>query len=110
MSQAIARSDWARVCEQISELLEKSEACIEVMSPGVGHQVVSDWRPWLGISYDPEDDLIDIALDGGVDHMVQHPQGLSTDAGLGDLHAIEITGGDGLQHIVRLRDQPALPG
>jgi hypothetical protein len=40
-----------------------------VASLDLGHQTQADWLPLLGISYDPRDDVVDIALDG-LDHMI----------------------------------------
>jgi hypothetical protein len=108
MAQAIERSDWERYCERISEALEASDAQIEVTSLKLGHQVEARWLPLIGISYDPNDDIFDIALEG-VDHIIKHPQELRADGDAGGITALEIMDNDGMQHLVRLRDVLALP-
>jgi Family of unknown function (DUF5335) len=40
-----------------------------VASLDLDHQTQAEWLPLLGISYDPRDDVVDIALDG-LDHMI----------------------------------------
>ena len=108
MTQAIERSDWEHYCERISGALQASDAEIEVASLKLGNQVEARWLPFIGITYDPNDDIIDIALEG-VDHIVKHPQELRADGDAGSLTALEIIDNDGMQHLVRLRDILALP-
>ena len=108
MAQAIDRAQWERYCERVSKALEASEAEVEVSSPELGVQMEADWLPFIGISYDPNDDIIDIALEG-VDHIIEHPRELSTEEELGTLSALQITDQDGVHHLVRLRDTLALP-
>jgi hypothetical protein len=108
MAQAIDKSDWARYCERLSKVLEASNAEIEVASLELGGQIEAKWLPLLGISYDEKDDVIDIALEG-VDHIINHPQQLQADGNFAGLLTLEIKDGDGVQHLVRLRDALALP-
>jgi hypothetical protein len=108
MAQAIAKSEWERYCDSISKALEDSDAEIEVSSLELGDQPESDWLPFFGISYDPNDDVIDIALEG-IDHIINHPKEVRAEMGGGGLQALQIKDSDGVQHIVKLRDSLALP-
>jgi len=108
MAQAIEKSNWAAYCERISEALQGGQAEIEVASLALGHQIEADYLPLIGISYDPKDDIIDIALDG-VDHIISHPRELRADGEFADLSALEIIDKDGIQHLVRLKGSLALP-
>jgi hypothetical protein len=107
MAQAIEKSKWAAYCERVSEALQ-GPAEIEVVSLDLGNQVEADWLPLIGISYDPKDDIIDIALQG-VGHIIRHPRELRADGEFAELSALEITDKDGVQHLVRLKDILALP-
>ena len=108
MAQAIDRAEWGRYCDRVSRALAATDAEVEVSSPEIGAQAETDWLPFIGISYDPNDDIIDIALEG-VDHIIEHPRELSSDGELGSVSALEITDGDGVHHLVRLRDALTLP-
>jgi hypothetical protein len=108
MAQEIDKSDWALYCERLSEVLEATNAEIEVASLELGDQIETDWLPFHGISYDEEDDIIDIELEG-VDHIINHPQALTTDENFSGLLSIQIKDADGVQHFVRLKDALALP-
>jgi hypothetical protein len=64
--------------------------------------------PLLGISYDPKDDVIDIALEG-VDHMIhKHHEIYVEENGL-QLSSLEVVDGEAARQIVVLRDQLMLP-
>jgi hypothetical protein len=108
MAQSIDRAEWERYCDQVSKLLAESDAEVEVVSPEFGAQVEAEWLPFIGISYDPNDDIFDIALEG-VDHIIEHPRELSIDGELGNLSALEITDREGVHHLLRLRDALTLP-
>jgi hypothetical protein len=108
MAQAIDKAEWEFYCERIASALEGRDAEVEVASLDLGGRVETDWLPLIGISYDPEDDIFDIAMDG-VDHIIEHPQRLRVDGVPGALNALEITDEDGTQHLVRLREALALP-
>jgi hypothetical protein len=108
MAQAIAKSEWARYCDSISKALESSDAEIEVSSLELGDQPESDWLPFIGISYDANDDIIDVALEG-LDHIINHPKEMRAQLDGSGLQALEIKDADGVQHLVKLRDSLALP-
>jgi len=111
-AQAIERAHWQIYCETISRLLPVLDVEIEVASPELGHQIEQEWHPWIGISYDPEDDAFDVAVqsDGGMlEHMVRHPQDLFAEMDDANVRALRITDEDGVCHILRLRDGLALP-
>jgi hypothetical protein len=108
MAQAIDRAEWEHYCERVSKALATTEGEIEVDSLALGSQVETRWLPFIGISYDPNDDVIDVALEG-VDHIVEHPRELRAETDIGGLQAIQIIDREGMQHLVRLRQALALP-
>ena len=109
MAHAIKKADWEAYFDLVSRALETKRAEIEVESLDLGDQVESDWLPLLGISYDPEDDIFDVALEG-LDHIIYGPREVHAEGGLTDLNAVEIKDRDGTRHLIRLRDTLALPG
>lgn len=108
MAQAIDRAEWEIYCERVSKALATSDAEVEVVSPELGAQVEAEWMPLIGITYDPKDDIFDIALEG-VDHIIEHPRALNVETERGSLSALDITDQEGMHHFVRLRDALALP-
>ena len=104
----IEKPEWRQLLDAVSKLLEAKEAEIEVASLDLGDQVQAEWLPLLGISYDPNDDIVDVALDG-LDHIIHNPREINLDIGAGGLGSLEIVDANGVKQIVKLRDQLALP-
>ena len=81
----LERPEWRPFFDVISKLLEAKVAEVEVASLDLGDQTQAEWLPLLGITYDPRDDVVDIALDG-LDHMIRKPRETSPNGHLDDLH------------------------
>jgi hypothetical protein len=106
--QKLEKSEWRPFLDTVSKELEAKEAEIEVASLDLGDQIVAEWLPLLGISYDPKDDIVEIALDG-VDHIIHKPREIYMDNGAEALTSIEIVDTDGVKQIVNLKDKLMLP-
>lgn len=106
--QKLDKAEWQRYFDVLSRGLEGLRAEIEVAALPLGDQIAAEWLPVLGMTYDPKDDLIEIALDG-VDHLINRPREIYLDATAGELLSIEIVDADGKRHIVRLREPLMLP-
>lgn len=104
----LEKKEWKPYLDLVSKLLETKDAEIEVASLDLGDQIQAEWLPLLGISYDPNDDLVEVALDG-LDHMIPHPREIYLDNGARALTSIEIVDSAGVKQIVKLKDQLALP-
>jgi len=102
-AQTIGKGDWQAFCATVSKALEGSNAEIEVASLDLGDQIEAEWSPWIGITYDPEDDVFDIALEE-TDHVVSAPKTLVADVDDMEINTLQITDGEGRMHLVRLRD------
>ena len=108
-ARSIQKAEWAAFCAAVSKALEGSQAEIEVASLDLGDQIEKEWAPFIGITYDPQDDIIDIALDDDVDHIVNRPRELVADVDDVSISALQVTDADGTRHLVRLRDELMLP-
>jgi hypothetical protein len=104
----LEKPEWRSFLDGVSKLLEAKEAEIEVDSLDLGEQVEAEWLPLIGITYDPKDDLVEVALEG-VDHMIRKPSEIYLESDAGTLASIEIVGDDGVKQIVKFRDQLRLP-
>ena len=92
----------------MSRILEAKVAEVEVASLDLGDQTQAEWLPLIGITYDPRDDAVEIALDG-LDHMIRKPREIYLDDGAAGLTSLEIVDVDGVRQIVKLKDQLMLP-
>ena len=109
MIRKLDKPQWRPFLDTISKLLEAKEAEIEVASLDLGDQVQAKWLPLIGIAYDPNDDVVEVALDG-LDHMIHRPREIYLDNGASGLTSLEIVDADGARQIVKLKDQLLLPG
>ena len=75
----------------------------------LGSQVLAEWLPLIGVTFDPKDNLIEIAFVEGVDHLVIRPKELYVDEGPLGVTSMEIVDTDGVRQIVKLRDPLMLP-
>jgi len=104
----LEKAEWKPFLDAVSKLLESKEAEIEVASLNLGDQIQVEWLPLFGITYDPQDDLVEVALDG-LDHMILNPREIYLDNGARALASIDIVDAAGVKQIVKLKDQLALP-
>ena len=106
--QKLEKSQWHPFLDRLSQLLPAKQAEIEVASLDLGDQVEAEWLPLIGITYDPKNDLVEVALES-VDHLIHKPRELYIDNGAGPLTRLEIVDADGVRQIVKLRDPLMLP-
>jgi Family of unknown function (DUF5335) len=107
-TRKLERSEWRSFLDNVSKLLEAKEAEIEVGSLRLGDQIEAEWLPLIGITYDPKDDLVEVALEG-LDHMIRRPHEIYIENGVGVLASIEIVDADGVKQIVRFKDELLIP-
>jgi len=104
----LEKAQWHPFLDRLSRLLPAKQAEVEVASLDLGDQVEAEWLPLIGITYDPKDDIVEVALEG-VDHMIRKPRELYIDNGAGPLTSLEIVDADGVKQIVKLKDPLMLP-
>jgi hypothetical protein len=106
--QKLEKPKWRPYLDAVSKLLEAKVAEIEVASLKLGDQVQAEWLPLIGITYDPNDDIVEVALEG-IDHMIPKPREIYLDIGSGILSSIEVVDADGVRQIIKLKDELLLP-
>jgi Family of unknown function (DUF5335) len=102
-TRKLDKTQWRTFFDRLSTTLEGKQAEIEIASLRLGDQVEADWLPLLGIAYDPNDDIVEVALEG-LDHLIPRPRELYAEEGPGGLTALEIIDADDVKQIVKLRD------
>jgi hypothetical protein len=102
------KKQWRTFFDGISTMLEGKRAEIEVASLRLGDQVEAEWLPLLGITYDPKDDIVEVALEG-LDHLIPKPREIYVEDGAEGMMAFEIVDADDERQIIKLRDPHMLP-
>jgi hypothetical protein len=107
-TRKINKKEWKPFFETISRVIGAKQAEIEVLSLDLGDQIEADWLPLVGVTYDPKDDILDVALDG-LDHLIPKPQEIYVEGSGTNLEAVAVVDADGKRQIVKFRDPIALP-
>jgi hypothetical protein len=102
---------WKSYFAAMSDVLIGKWAEVEVAALDLGDQIVAERLPLLGITYDTNDDLVDVSLGGEnqLNHLIRHPSQIEIVEDVDGLRSIAITGGDGTVQVLRLRDPLRLP-
>jgi Family of unknown function (DUF5335) len=110
MAQALSvpPSEWRPFFDRMSKGLLGKRAEVEVASLDLGDQVIAEWVPMIGITYDSRDDLLDVALDRG-SHLIRHPRQILVEEGPKGLASVAVVDEDGTHQVVRLKDPLMLP-
>ncbi len=108
-TRQLDRSEWKAYFDRVSKALGAKLVEIEVASLDIGDQVEGEWIPFMGITYDHKNDVVEVALEG-VDHLVRRPQAVYVDEDAAEgLRSLEIVDGDGRKHLLTLKTPLALP-
>jgi hypothetical protein len=108
-TRTLNKSDWQSYFDRMGGALEGKRASVEITSPTLGDQWAAKRLPLFGISYDPRDDLIEVAMEG-VEHLVHHPQAVTVEEQGAGLASLEIVAEDGAREIVMFHDPLMLRG
>lgn len=101
--RALAKPEWQSYFDRISKGLAGRRAEIEVSGTGLGHQTEVKMAQLIGITYDPKNDLVEIALEG-LDHLIQHPREIYVVDGVEGLASMEIVDSERQKQIVKLSE------
>jgi len=104
----LPRSEWRGFFDRMSKALVGKWAEIEVASLDLGSQVVAEWVPLLGITYDSRDDLLDIALDRS-NHLIRHPREIVVEESAEGLSGVAAVDDAGTRQVIRLKQPLTLP-
>ena len=107
-TKELEKSRWEDAFNGLSKALIGKRAELEVASLALGDQIEAEWVPFLGISYDPKRDTIEILLQG-IDHSIRRPRKVYLDEGATGLASMEIIDGEDARQILKLRDALMLP-
>jgi hypothetical protein len=107
---AVPSAEWREYFDRMSKGLLGARAEIEVASLDLGDQVLAEWVPLLGITYDSRDDLLDVALAGGTNHLIRRPREISVEEDAGGLRSVAVVDAEGARQTVRLKDPLMLSG
>ena len=105
----VPQAEWRPFFDRMSKALLGKWAEIEVASLDLGDQIIAEWIPLLGITYDTKDDLLDVALDRS-NPLIRHPRDIVVEETPTGLASVAVIDAEGARQIVRLKEPLMLPG
>ncbi|PTQ10002.1 hypothetical protein CLG96_12710 [Sphingomonas oleivorans] len=106
--RTLEKAEWQHYFDRVARALRARRATVELVSLPLGDQRLANRRPVIGISYEPRDGVLEIALEG-IDHLIPRPQRIHVEEEALSLSSIEIVDHDGTREIVTFSDPLMLP-
>lgn len=63
-SRTIPQAEWRAFFDGLADALVGKRVEVEAASRELGDQIVAEWLPLLGVTYEAQDDLLDVAMSG----------------------------------------------
>lgn len=104
----LAKPQWQSYFDRVAKALAAKLVQVEITGLGLGDQVQAESLPLIGISYDPRNDILAVALEG-IEHNIQHPKQIHVEQDVESVYSIEAVDAEGEHHILLLRDPLSLP-
>lgn len=103
MVRSLPKESWQAYFDAMSKSLVGKRAEVEVASLELGNQVVGEWLPLMGITYDARDDLLDVSL-AGLNHLIRQPTHIEVTEDEGGIRSLAVTAGDGTLRVLKMKD------
>lgn len=111
----LEKKRWREYFDSLAHSLQGLLVSIEVMSEQIGDQTDVERIPLQGISYDPKDDVLEVAV-GGRDsrypvvlrHFIDAPSMIRVQDGAVRPHTIFVEDASGTKTLIRLFEVPAI--
>jgi hypothetical protein len=107
-SRTIPQAEWRAFFDSMADALVGKRAEVEAASLDLGDQIVAEWVPLLGVTYDAQDDLLDVAL-SGLNHLIRRPREIYVQESPKGVQTVAVVSADGVKQILHLKDPFMLP-
>ena len=107
-SRTIPQAEWRAFFDGMADTLVGKRVEVEAASLDLGDQIVTEWVPLLGVTYDTRDDLLDVAL-SGLNHLIRRPRDIYVQEGPKGVETVAVVSADGVKQILHLKDPLMLP-
>ena len=107
MARSVEKTDWEAYLDTVAKHLGARVVEVEVAGLDLGDQIEADWVPLLGLSYDPREDVVSVAVEGA-ERLVRQPVEVVVEDGVEGVRWIDIRDADGHHNIVRFKTPLAL--
>jgi len=103
----LPKAEWKVYFDSVSRGAEGDKALVEVGGALGRPQPATKWLPLIGMTYEPKEDVLEIALEG-FDHLIRRPKAISVHERPEGVVGFEIVDGDEQKQIVNLKEPISL--
>jgi len=107
-TRKLERSEWQRYFDDVAKRLPSMRVGVSILGEHIGAQRETEGSLLLGMSYDPKDELFEIAM-SNISHRVADPKEIYVREEAGQLSSVEVIARDGTKQLIELRALPSLP-
>jgi hypothetical protein len=104
----LPRAQWQQFFDRASKELGARPTKVEVTGLGLGDQLAAEWVELIGVTYEPKDDMLTVAVEG-LQHRIEHPKAIHVERDAQHLASMEVLGPDGTHHIIQFSAPLELP-
>ena len=101
-------SEWQQYFDRVAKELPSMRVAVSILGDGIGAQHENEDSALLGMSYDPKDEVFEIAT-ANISHRVPKPREINVREEGGRLSSVEVIARDDTKQIIELRPLPSLP-
>ena len=101
MGRALPKSKWKAYFDHLSKHLIGERAEVEVAGLKSGDHIEARWVPLIGITYESEADVLEIALEH-LDHLIHRPRDIVVTDSPEGLESMEVVDSEGRKQVVKL--------
>ncbi len=108
---SVPRTAWRPFFDNLSKAVAGKSAEVESASLDLGDQIVAEWLPLIGITYDSSNDLLDVSMQGRehLSHLIRHPREIVDVEEAGELESVAVKTEDGTEETIRFKARLMLP-
>jgi len=100
-TRQLPMADWRAYFDQLSKVLAGERALVEIEGLALGDRIQARSLPLIGITYDGNDDILEIAMEG-LDHLIHRPREILVSEGAEGLERLDVIDGGQQRQNVRL--------
>jgi hypothetical protein len=111
----VERAQWQGFFDRLADEMVGQHVVVEVLDAEAGDQIEAEGMPFASSTYDPKDDVVEIAMGGATQrypqvlrHLINHPTAVDVTTTKGST-VVRVESQDSGTSLVAFRPPPALP-
>ena len=107
-TRKLESAEWQEYFDEVAKHLPSMRVGVSILGDDIGVQLETENSALLGMSYDPKDEIFEVAT-SNISHRVAKPKEIYVREEGGRLSSVEVIAQDDTKQIIELWPLPALP-